>query len=175
MIESLSIVNNKGQIRFTQSFQSDEKSLSQKAVDALTLFQLIKDRPRSNANCIRHPESDDSFPRYVVYRSYATLYFIVVISDAESELATLDLIQVNVILVFPLSSSQTLRGQVIVESFDKYFGKVCELDLIFNPVMIQSIVQKIIMGGFVIETNPLVVVDQLRKDEAQLKEINMLY
>ena len=48
-------------------------------------------------------------------RVYATLTFIFVIDDAESELAVLDLIQ------------------VLVEVLDKCFENVCELDLIFNP------------------------------------------
>ena len=48
-------------------------------------------------------------------RVYATLIFVFVIDDAESELAVLDLIQ------------------VLVEVLDKSFENVCELDLIFNP------------------------------------------
>ena len=46
---------------------------------------------------------------------YATLTFVFVIDEAESELAVLDLIQ------------------VLVEVLDKCFENVCELDLIFNP------------------------------------------
>jgi AP-3 complex subunit sigma len=48
-------------------------------------------------------------------RVYATLTFVFVIDEAESELAVLDLIQ------------------VLVEVLDKCFENVCELDLIFNP------------------------------------------
>jgi AP-3 complex subunit sigma len=49
------------------------------------------------------------------YRLYATLMFVFVIDEAESELAVLDLIQ------------------VFVEVLDRSFENVCELDLIFNP------------------------------------------
>ena len=49
------------------------------------------------------------------FRVYATLMFVFVIDEAESELAVLDLIQ------------------VLVEVLDKSFENVCELDLIFNP------------------------------------------
>ena len=49
------------------------------------------------------------------YRVYATLTFVFIIDEAESELAVLDLIQ------------------VFVEVLDKCFENVCELDLIFNP------------------------------------------
>lgn len=36
----------------------------------------------------------------VVYRNYATLYFVFVVDGAESELGVLDLIQVSVIVLF---------------------------------------------------------------------------
>ena len=49
-----------------------------------------------------------------VYRHYATLYFIFAVDDNESELGMLDLVQ------------------VFVETLDKCFESVCELDLIFN-------------------------------------------
>lgn len=48
----------------------------------------------------------------VIYRHYATLYFVFVVDEAESELGILDLIQ------------------VFVESLDKCFENVCELDLV---------------------------------------------
>lgn len=50
----------------------------------------------------------------VIYRHYATLYFVFVVDQSESELGILDLIQ------------------VFVESLDRCFENVCELDLIFH-------------------------------------------
>jgi len=50
----------------------------------------------------------------LIYRHYATLYFIFAVDEAESELGILDLIQ------------------VFVEALDKCFENVCELDLIFH-------------------------------------------
>jgi AP-3 complex subunit sigma len=50
----------------------------------------------------------------LVYRVYATLYFIFVVDGSESELGILDLIH------------------VFVESLDHVFENVCELDLIFH-------------------------------------------
>ena len=49
-----------------------------------------------------------------VYRHYATLFFIFAVDESESELGMLDLVQ------------------VFVETLDKCFESVCELDLIFN-------------------------------------------
>ncbi|KAG6870509.1 AP-3 complex subunit sigma-2, partial [Termitomyces sp. T32_za158] len=50
----------------------------------------------------------------VVYRNYATLFFVFVVDGAESELGILDLIQ------------------VFVECLDRAFENVCELDLVFH-------------------------------------------
>lgn len=70
-----------------------------------------------------------------MYRHYATLYFIFVVDGSESELGILDLIQ------------------VFVETLDKCFENVCELDLIFNSDKVHYIADEIIMGGMVLETN----------------------
>jgi len=88
----------------------------------------------------------------VVYRSYATLYFVFVIDGAESELGILDLIQ------------------VFVESLDRAFENVCELDLVFHFDEVHHILAEIIQGGLVLETNvdeidnAVQVTAKLRKD-----------
>ena len=50
----------------------------------------------------------------VVYRRYASLFFVTGISSGDNELITLEIIH------------------RYVEVLDRYFGNVCELDLIFN-------------------------------------------
>ena len=71
----------------------------------------------------------------LVYRHYATLYFVFACEDTESELGILDLIQ------------------VFVETLDKCFENVCELDLIFHGDKVHYILDEIVMGGMVLETN----------------------
>ena len=43
--------------------------------------------------------------------------------------------------------------QVFVETLDKCFENVCELDLIFHFDKVQYILQELCMGGMVLETN----------------------
>ncbi|KAK9829550.1 hypothetical protein WJX72_006427 [[Myrmecia] bisecta] len=50
----------------------------------------------------------------VVYKRYASLYFVMGIDSSDNELITLEIIH------------------HFVEVLDRYFGNVCELDLIFN-------------------------------------------
>lgn len=71
----------------------------------------------------------------LIYRHYATLYFIFIVDGSESELGILDLIQ------------------VFVETLDRCFENVCELDLIFHSDKVHHIMDEIIMGGMVLETN----------------------
>jgi AP-3 complex subunit sigma len=69
------------------------------------------------------------------FKSNYTLYFIFLVDQQESDLGILDLIQ------------------VFVEALDHSFESVCELDLIFNSDKVHYIVDEIIMGGMVLETN----------------------
>ncbi len=71
----------------------------------------------------------------LIYRHYATLYFVFCVDSSESELGILDLIQ------------------VFVETLDKCFENVCELDLIFHSDKVHYILQELCMGGMVLETN----------------------
>ena len=65
----------------------------------------------------------------LVYRHYATLYFVFAVDNQESELGILDLIQ-GCLLFFCWYKSNSLS--VFVETLDKSFENVCELDLIFH-------------------------------------------
>ncbi|KAK7814424.1 ap-3 complex subunit sigma [Quercus suber] len=71
----------------------------------------------------------------LVYKHYATLYFVLVFDSSENELAMLDLIQ------------------VFVETLDKCFKNVCELDIVFNYSKIHTILDEMIFGGQVLETS----------------------
>ena len=71
----------------------------------------------------------------LIYRHYATLYFVFAVDQQESDLGILDLIQ------------------VFVETLDKCFENVCELDLIFHSDKVQFVLDEIVMGGMVLETN----------------------
>jgi len=74
-------------------------------------------------------------PSKLIYRHYATLYFVFAVDAQESDLGILDLIQ------------------VFVEALDKCFENVCELDLIFHSDKVHFVLDEIVMGGMVLETN----------------------
>ena len=53
---------------------------------------IVSKRSDDLCCCFAHDPADPSFK--IVYRHYATLYFIFLIDEAESELGVLDLLQV---------------------------------------------------------------------------------
>ncbi|CAM4732548.1 hypothetical protein PO909_020657 [Leuciscus waleckii] len=71
----------------------------------------------------------------IVYKRYASLYFCCAVEDQENELITLEIIH------------------RYVELLDKYFGSVCELDIIFNFEKAYYILDEFILGGEAQETS----------------------
>ncbi|XP_015115698.1 AP-1 complex subunit sigma-2 isoform X2 [Diachasma alloeum] len=101
----------------------------------------------------------------VVYKRYASLYFCCAIEQNDNELLTLEIIH------------------RYVELLDKYFGSVCELDIIFNFEKAYFILDELLVGGEIQETSKKNVLkaiaaqDLLQEDEAvddALREIGLL-
>lgn len=114
------------------------------------IFSLVSTRPPSACNFLPLPplltSTQSAFasptsstlapePIQIIYRHYATLFFIIICDSAESELGLLDLIQ------------------VFVEALDRVFENVCELDLIFNFEVLHQVLAEVIQGGCVVETD----------------------
>ncbi|KAF8971493.1 clathrin adaptor complex small chain-domain-containing protein [Flammula alnicola] len=140
MIHAVLIFNTSGVSRLTKFYTPLHQS-TQAVVQKI--FSLVSTRPAGLCNFLDAPELEeflgikgDTDERWrVVYRSYATLFFVFVVDGAESELGILDLIQ------------------VLVESLDRAFENVCELDLVFHFDEVHHILAEIIQGGLVLETN----------------------
>lgn len=157
-------VNTQGTPRLTKYYQHLANP-SLKTLLPERIFKLISSRPASLCNFLDAPglslapsssysgrrngnigledektdvwTSDDT---RIVYRNYATLYFVFVVDGSESELGVLDLIQVRLYpsqsLMFVIWNAYVLlcitAVQVFVESLDRAFENVCELDLVFH-------------------------------------------
>lgn len=74
-----------------------------------------------------------------------------VCDKAESELGILDLIQ------------------VYVETLDKGFENVCELDIIFNQQKASLILDEMVTGGLVLETNSVEILRRFKEQERNMK------
>lgn len=71
----------------------------------------------------------------VVYRRYASLFFIAGCDSTDNELITLEIVH------------------RYVEQMDKYYGNVCELDIIFNFQKAYFILDELLLAGELQETS----------------------
>ncbi|KAI5124419.1 hypothetical protein M0805_008303 [Coniferiporia weirii] len=155
MIHSVLIFNTSGVPRLTK-FYTPLRSASQPLISKI--FSLISSRPASLCNFLDAPELQALLGERigdevrVVYRCYATLYFVFVVDASESELGILDLIQ------------------VFVESLDRAFENVCELDLVFHFDDVHHILAEVIQGGLVLETNVDEIADAVRASAQARKQ-----
>ena len=148
MIKGIIIVNDHGKPRLCKFYQSLTSEEKQQAV-IRRVFQQVAQRPDSFCNYL-----DGSIPEWgenikLIYRHYATLYFVFAVDSQESDLGILDLIQ------------------VFVEALDKCFENVCELDLIFHSDRVHYILDEVVMGGMVLETNINLILQAI-KDQGKM-------
>ncbi|XP_035212888.1 AP-3 complex subunit sigma-2-like isoform X2 [Stegodyphus dumicola] len=97
------------------------------------VFQIVSKRGDEVCNFIEGGDILGDKNLKIIYRHYATLYIVFCVDPSESELAILDLIQ------------------VFVETLDKCFRNVCELDLVFHVEKVHYVLNEIITGGLVAE------------------------
>jgi len=83
----------------------------------------------------------------VVYKRYASLFFCVAIERGDNELLSLEIIH------------------RYVEILDKYFGNVCELDIIFNFEKAYYVLDELILGGQIQETSKNVVLKAIAQQD----------
>ena len=131
MIKSVMIINNQGKPRLVRFYV--DTPIDEQKIQVKRIHNMVSKRSDEVCCCFA---VDPKHPQWkVVYRHYATLYFIFVVDDAESELGILDLLQ------------------VFVQVLDTCFENVCELDLIYHFDRVNYILDELVMGGMVLETN----------------------
>jgi AP-4 complex subunit sigma-1 len=142
MIKFILMVNKQGQTRLAQYYE----------------FLTVNERGALEGElirkCLSRHEGQCSFVEYrgykVIYRRYASLYFIVGVDndDSENELSLLEFIH------------------SLVETLDRYFENVCELDIMFNIEKAHFILDEMVANGYIVEMNkanilsPLTLMDK---------------
>lgn len=133
MIKAILVFNNHGKPRLCKFYHYYVEDVQQQIIRET--FQLVSRRDDDVCNFLEGGTLIGGEDYKIIYRHYATLYFVFCVDASESELGILDLIQ------------------VFVETLDKSFENVCELDLIFNVDKVHHILNELVMGGMVLETN----------------------
>lgn len=88
----------------------------------------------------------------IVFKRYASLYFAAGIEKEDNELIVLDVIH------------------HFVEILDRYFGNVCELDLIFNFHQAYFILEELIIGGHMMESSKKQVLKMVEQNDATMDQ-----
>lgn len=143
MIQFILLVNKQGQTRLAQytSFMSIKERITLEG----ELVRKCLSRNNQQCSFLEHRKYK------VIYRRYASLYFIVGLDIDEeiNELAYLEFIH------------------NLVETLDRYFENVCELDIMFNIEKAHIIVQEFIMNGYIIDCNKSNCLFQIKELDRQ--------
>ncbi|KAF8663389.1 hypothetical protein AX16_000963 [Volvariella volvacea WC 439] len=108
MINYILLVSRQGKVRLAKWFATMPLKAKAKIVKDVT--QLVLARRTRMCNFLEYKDTK------VVYRRYASLFFVCGIGSGDNELVTLEIIH------------------RYVEVLDRYFGNVCELDLWAAPI-----------------------------------------
>ncbi|XP_038698471.1 AP-3 complex subunit sigma isoform X2 [Tripterygium wilfordii] len=153
MIKAVIVINTEGKPRLAKFYEFQPVEKQQELVRSV--YGVLCSRAEIVSNFV---ETDSIFgpDSRLVYKHYATLYFVFVFDSSENELAMLDLIQ---------------------ETLDKCFKNVCELDIVFNYTKLHTVLDEIIFGGQVLETNSAEVmkaVEEITRLEAASNSITLV-
>jgi AP-1 complex subunit sigma 1/2 len=127
MINFVLLVSRQGKTRLSKWFTPMSQKEKQRAMRELTASVLA--RAQKMCNFLEWQD------KKIVYKRYASLYFIACVDKDDNELITLEQIH------------------LFVEVLDRYFGNVCELDIIFNFHKAYYIVDELFIGGHLQETS----------------------
>ncbi|XP_057422014.1 AP-3 complex subunit sigma-like isoform X2 [Lotus japonicus] len=156
MIRAVLVLNTQGKPRLSKFYEYQPVEKQQQLIR--NVFAVLCSRPEHVSNFV-DAESFFGPDARLVYKHFATLYFVFIFDSSENELAMLDLIQ------------------VLVETMDKCFRNVCELDVVFNYSKIHTILDEIIFGGQVLETSStevLKAIEEISKLEAASNTMNLV-
>ncbi|KAH6899690.1 ap-1 complex subunit theta-1, partial [Thelonectria olida] len=117
----LILLSRQGKVRLAKWFTT--LSPKDKAKIVKDVSQLVLARRTRMCNFLEYKDTK------IVYRRYASLFFIAGCSSEDNELITLEIIH------------------RYVEQMDKYYGNVCELDIIFSFTKAYYILDELLLAG----------------------------
>eukprot|EP01104_Vermistella_antarctica_P004460 TRINITY_DN14904_c0_g1_i1.p1 TRINITY_DN14904_c0_g1~~TRINITY_DN14904_c0_g1_i1.p1 ORF type:complete len:153 (+),score=30.01 TRINITY_DN14904_c0_g1_i1:116-574(+) len=127
MIHFMLLVSRQGKVRLTKWWSTFTNKEKNRYVREVT--NMVLNRAPRLCNFLE-------WKKYkIVYKRYASLYFITCVDEDDNELLALETVH------------------HFVEVLDRYFGNVCELDLIFNFHKAYFILDEVLIAGELQETS----------------------
>ena len=142
MIKGILIINNHGKPRLVKFYQSVESEALQQTV-IRRVYQQVCQRPDSFCNYLEGivPEWGDHIK--LIYRHYATLFFVFAVDSQESDLGILDLIQVFVERCVHLLCTYTVFlfnvPSLLPEVGCPYCGNLCFTSFFSTKIFLLSV------------------------------------
>lgn len=130
-IRFLLLVNKQGQTRLA-NYNENVPQEERRQIEGEIVRKCLA-RSDKQCNIVEHRNYK------VIYRRYASLFFIVGVDEHENELAIHEFIH------------------CVVETLDRHFGNVCELDIMFHLEKAHYILDEMVVNGAVVETNKSIV------------------
>ncbi|KAK2195802.1 bifunctional Adaptor protein complex [Babesia duncani] len=127
MIRFLLMINKQGQTRLSKYYV--QKDNHEKVALEAELIRKCLCRQEGQSSILHIRENK------IVYRRYASLFIIIGATEDENELGLLEFIQ------------------NLVETLDKYYDSVCELDIMYNLERTHYIINEMIINGCIVDTN----------------------
>lgn len=127
MIHWIMLISRQGKVRLAKWYEASSESTRTKTMRDVVALVL----PRSPKMC----NVVDWKGSKVVYKRYASLYFVAQVDNDDNELLTMEMLH------------------MYVEILDSYFTSVCELDLIFNFTRAYWILDEMVCAGEILDCN----------------------
>jgi len=147
MIRYALLFSKQSKIRLSKYYvltsQKDRKRIEREVMHA------ILPRPARACNVVEYRDAK------LVYRRYASLYFCLAVDRDANELAALEAIQ------------------HYVEILDKYFGNVCELDLVFNFHKAHYVLDEVFIAGHLQETSKKLIAKLVGEHDALVERVKL--
>ncbi|GAB5368175.1 hypothetical protein AAMO2058_001296200 [Amorphochlora amoebiformis] len=145
MIELVLLVNRQGKVRLAKWYQPAKRKEKLRIVREISSM-VIKREKQKLCNFIEWKD------KLIVFKRYASLFFVGVVERKDNELLMLEVIH------------------HYVETLDGYFGNVCELDIIFNFHKAYFILDELVIAGQLQETSKRKIIQACHAQDLQMEE-----
>jgi len=137
------LISRQGRVRLAKWY--NPRSAKEKSKCQRELANTILSRQQKLCNFLEWRDMK------VIYKRYASLFFVIGVDNTDNDLLGLEIIH------------------HFVEILDRYFGNVCELDLIFNFHKAYYILDELIMCGELQETSKKAVLRVVAAQDAMME------
>jgi len=144
MIHFVLLISRQGKVRLAKWYSPMSAKEKERAVRDVS--SMIIGRPAKLCNFL------DWKDKKIVNKRYASLYFVACIDKDDNELIAMEVVH------------------HFVEVLDRYFGHVCELDLIFNFHKAFALLDEVIISGELQESSKRTIIRIMNAQDALLEQ-----